>query len=55
MFHSIFKTFLSKQELPTYEAMKKKLFLPMRHSSIYVLYVPTKLKMNLKIRKQYQF
>ena len=37
-------TFLTKCEVSTHEAIKRVLSLPMRHSNIDVLYVPTGLK-----------
>ena len=43
---SIGNTFLTKREVCTHEAIKKVLSLPMRHSNIEVLYVPTGLKKN---------
>ena len=43
---SIGNTFLTKCKVSTHEAIKRVLSLPMRHSSIDVLYVPTCLKMN---------
>ena len=43
---SIGNTFLSKHEVSTYEAIKRVLSLPMRHSNLDVLYVPTGLKNN---------
>ena len=39
-------TFLAEREVSTYEAIKRVLSLPMRHSNIDVLYVPTCLKTN---------
>ena len=39
-------TFLSKCEVSTHEAIKRVLSLPVRHSNIDVLYVPTGLKKN---------
>ena len=42
-FSSIGNTFLTKWKVSTHEAIKKVLFLPMRHSNIDVLYVPTSL------------
>ena len=44
--HSIGNTFLTKCEVSTQEAIKRVLALPMRHSNIDVLYVPTGLKKN---------
>ena len=41
---SIGNTFLTKYEFSTHEAIKRALSLPMRHSNIDVLYVPTDLK-----------
>ena len=43
---SIGNTFLTKREVSTHEAIKRVLSLPMRHSNIEVLYVPTGLKKN---------
>ena len=43
---SIGNTFLSKREVSTHEEIKRVLSLPMRHSNIDVLYVPTGLKKN---------
>ena len=43
---SIGNTFLTKREVSTHEAIKRVLSLPMRHSNIDVLYVPTGLKKN---------
>ena len=43
---SIGNTFLTKREVSTHEAIKRVLYLPMRHSNIDVLYVPTGLKKN---------
>ena len=43
---SIGNTFLTKHEVSTHEAIKRVLSLPMRHSNIDVLYVPTGLKKN---------
>ena len=42
--HSIGNTFLTKREVFTHEAIKRVLSLPMRHSNVDVLYVPTGLK-----------
>ena len=39
-------TFLTEREVSTNEAIKRVLSLPMRHSNIDVLYVPTGLKIN---------
>ena len=44
--HSIGNTFMTKREVSTHEAIKRVLSLPMRHSNIDVLYVPTGLKKN---------
>ena len=44
--HSIGNIFLTKHEVSTHEAIKRVLSLPMRHSNIDVLYVPTDLKTN---------
>ena len=44
--HSIGNTFSTKREVSTHEAIKRVLSLPMRHSNIDVLYVPTGLKKN---------
>ena len=44
--HSIGNVFLTKREVSTHEAVKRVLSLPMRHSNIDVLYVPTGLKKN---------
>ena len=41
---SIGNMFLTKCEVFTHEAIKRVLFLPMRHSNIDALYVPTNLK-----------
>ena len=41
---SISNTFLTKHKVSTHEAIKTVLSLPMRHSNIDVLYVPTGLK-----------
>ena len=38
---SIGNTFLTKCEVPTQEAIKRVLSLPMRHSHVDVLYIPT--------------
>ena len=43
---SVDNTFLTKREVSTHEAIKRVLSLPMRHSNIDVLYVPTGLKKN---------
>ena len=43
---SIGNTFLTKREVSTYEAIKRVLSIPMRHSNIDVQYVPTGLKKN---------
>ena len=43
---SIGNTFLTKRKVSTHEAIKRVLSLPMRHTSIDVLYVPTGLKKN---------
>ena len=43
---SVGNTFLTKREVSTHEAIKRVLSLPMRHSNIDVLYVPTGLKKN---------
>ena len=43
---SIGNTFLTEREVSTHEAIKRVLFLPMRHSNIDVLYVPTGVKKN---------
>ena len=43
---SIGNTFLTKREISTHEAITRVLSLPMRHSNIDVLYVPTGLKKN---------
>ena len=43
---SIGNTFLTKRMVSTHEAIKRVLSLPMRHSNIDVLYVPTGLKKN---------
>ena len=43
---SIGNTFLTKCKVSTLAAIKRVLSLPMRHSNIDVLYVPTGLKMN---------
>ena len=43
---SIGNTFLTKHEVSTHEAIKRVLSLPMRHSNIDVLYLPTGLKKN---------
>ena len=43
---SIGNTFLTKCKVSTLEAIKRVLSLPMRHSNIDVLYVPTGLKKN---------
>ena len=43
---SIGNTILTKREVSTHEAIKRVLSLPMRHSNIDVLYVPTGLKKN---------
>ena len=43
---SIGNVFLTKREVSTHEAIKRVLSLPMRHSNIDVLYVPTGLKKN---------
>ena len=42
--HSIGNVFLTKREVSTHEAVKRVLSLPMRHSNIDVVYVPTGLK-----------
>ena len=39
-------TFLAKCEVSTHETIKRELSIPMRHSKIDVLYVPTSLKKN---------
>ena len=39
-------TLLTKREVSTHEAIKRVLSLPIRHSNIDVLYVPTSLKKN---------
>ena len=44
--HSIGNVFLTKREVSTHEAIKRVLSLPLRHSNIDVLYVPTGLKKN---------
>ena len=44
---SIGNTFLAKREVSTHEAIKTVLTLPMKHSNIDVLYVPTSLKNNI--------
>ena len=41
---SIGNTFLTKHKVSTHEAIKRVLSIPMRHSNIDVLYVPTSLK-----------
>ena len=43
---SVVSIFLTKREVSTHEAIKRVLSLPMRHSNIDVLYVPTDLKTN---------
>ena len=43
---SIGNTFLTKCKISTHEAIKRVLSLPMRHSNIDALYVPTSLKRN---------
>ena len=43
---SIGSVYLTKREVSTHEAMKRVLFLPLKHSSIGVLCVPTFLKSN---------
>ena len=43
---SIGNVFLTKREVSTHEAVKRVLTLPMRHSNIDVVYVPTGLKKN---------
>ena len=43
---SIGNTFLTKCEVSRHEAIKRVLSLPMRHSNIDVLHVPTDLKKN---------
>ena len=43
---SIGNTFVTKREVSTHEAIKRVLSLPMRHSNLDVLYVPTGLKKN---------
>ena len=53
---SIGNTFLTKHEVSTHEAIKIVLSLPMRHSNIDVLYVPTGLGKNRTIMlSHYQF
>ena len=53
---SIGNTFLTKHEVSTHEAVKIVLSLPMRHSNIDVLYVPTGLGKNRTIMlSHYQF
>ena len=42
--HSIGNIFLTKHEVSTHEAIKRVMSLPMRHSNVDVLYVPTGLK-----------
>ena len=44
--HSIGNVFLTKREVSTHEAIKRVLSLPMRHSNIDVVYVPTGFKKN---------
>ena len=44
--HSIGNVFLTKREVSTHEAVKRVLSLPMRHSNIDVVYIPTGLKKN---------
>ena len=43
---SIGNVFITKREVSTHEAVKRVLSLPMRHSNIDVIYVPTGLKKN---------
>ena len=43
---SIGNTFVTKREVSTHERIKRVLSLPMRHSNLDVLYVPTGLKNN---------
>ena len=43
---SIDNTFFTKREVSTHKSIKRVSFLPMRHSNIDVLYVPTDLKEN---------
>ena len=53
---SIGYTFLTKRKVSTHEAIKRVLSLPMRHSNIDVLYVPTGLnKSKTRMWKYYQF
>ena len=44
--HSIGNVFITKREVSTHEAVKRVLSLPMRHSNIDVIFVPTGLKKN---------
>ena len=43
---SIGNIFLTKREVSTHEAIKRVLSLPMRHSNIDVIYVPTGVRKN---------
>lgn len=49
-------TFLTNHKVSSHEAIKRVVSLPMRHSYIDVLYVPTSLKkINVDCQSRYQF
>ena len=49
--HLIGNIFLTKREISTHETIKRVLCLPIKHSNVDVLYVPTSLKNRVRMLK----